>query len=498
MTALEFRCPKGREVSDLPAYVEGDLDASAREVLEEHLKLCRACSEEVASLRRMILLLRGRPESLHPDEVELHNFVSHGEDPAGRIAAHLAWCEDCREDIRMLEEMLSVSGGTQADRNVMPQALVDGLKEVYPSRERAGLPTPLSALLKGLLSQPFRAPVLALGTAAALLVIAVVSVPMWRTYKDTAVPLLTLPDRDAVHTDVAPAPREPQEKLFSDARGRKPAPVEGMSVPRENLEKSLVDGLRTRAEAVKEKKSEYTIAAEDRRKPAPVEAGIVKREIAAPKAPAAIVPSSGRDRSAVEKISSEMRRETKMTKKPALRHPDAVSRGIVRPNEFSARESAPEVHGVGRLKAMKRPPADPRPSRIDTGTAVRGGSLKGPVTIRVVDHTGRSIPWLRLEPPAEPADGVRFEEAEETSDDVGPTPRSLPGAGEPQPLKERDAEGPLVLIRVDTSKDLYDVGAELFEPGSNRAVKTIEAFGIRRSDIEKRIQAIVSSILKRP
>lgn len=497
MTELEFTCPEGREVSDLLAYVEGDLDASARGALEEHLKRCLACSGEVASLRRTARLLRGLPESLHPDEIELHSFVSYGEDPAGRIAAHLAWCEDCSEDIRMLEEMLSVSARAPAERRSMPQALIDELEEAHPSRERAGLPTTLSALLKGLLSQPFRVPVLALGTAAAVLVIAVVSVPMWRTYKDAAVPLLTLPERDAVRTDVPPAPGEPQKKLFSDIRGHEPAPVAGMSLPREDREKSLLDGVRTRAEAVKEKESEYTVAAEDRRKPAPVEAGIVKREIAAPKAPAATVPSSGKDRSAVDKTSNEMRRESKMNENPALRRPDAVSRGIVRPKEFSAQEPALDADGVGRLRATKRPPSDPHPARIDTGTAVKGGSLKGPVKIRVVDHTGRAIPWLRLEPPAEPADGVRFEEAEETSDDVGPTPRSLPGTGEPQPLKGRDAEGPLVLIRVDTSKDLYDVRAELFEPGSNRAVKTIEAFGIRRSDIEKRIQAIVSSILKR-
>jgi hypothetical protein len=46
------------------------------------------------------------------------------------------------------------------------------------------------------------------------------------------------------------------------------------------------------------------------------------------------------------------------------------------------------------------------------------------------------------------------------------------------------------------SKDLYDVTAELFEPGSDRAIRTIEAFGIGKGELEKRLKSIVSSLLR--
>ncbi len=498
MTDSEFICPKGREVSDLLAYVEGDLDASTREGLEEHLKLCRACSEEVASLRRTALLLRNHPESLHPGEVELHRFVSSGEDPAGSIAAHIAWCEDCKEDVRILEEMLSVSQESPAQRHPMPQALIDELKEIYPPGERADLLQPLSAFLRGLLSQSFRLPVLAMGTAAAVLIIVVVSIPMWRTYKDSAVPLLTGPAREAVHPEGMPAPREAGKRFSTDEPDRRHASVAGRPEPHIHRQESPTDESSRPRASMKDKEREHTAAPGVLRKPSSVKEETFGMEIPPPKAPAEIVPSPEETRSTVDKVSAGPQSESKTSRKSTRRRAHVVSRGEARPQKFSVQELIPETHEVGRLKARKIPAPGPgaRQSRIDTTTVPRGGTAKGPVRVRIIDRDGRAVPWLRFEPP-EDFEYEGFDDAVEPRQEAGAVLRSVPNETKPQTLKEKDAEGLLVLIRVDTSKSLYDVRAELYEPGSDQAIKTIEAFGISRGEMEKRIKSIVSSLLKK-
>src|SRR4029079_1855128 len=45
----------------LSAYVDGELDAAARERVEAHVQTCGGCAEEIRSLRETSRLLRGYP-----------------------------------------------------------------------------------------------------------------------------------------------------------------------------------------------------------------------------------------------------------------------------------------------------------------------------------------------------------------------------------------------------------------------------------------------------
>jgi len=454
MTHSEFTCPDGREVSELLAFVEGDLDALSCGSLEKHLMSCRACAGEVASLRRMVLFLTDYPESLHPGEVELYRFVSSGDDPDGRIESHIAWCEDCSEDVRMLEEMLSLKDESSVHRQAMPQSLYRRLGGAHSVRE--GHPDSLKslgALLKGLLSRPFRVPVLSLGTAAAVLIVVVVSIPMWLSYRETALPVPAAPPQEAVRTAEIPDPPARQEELSADELSPVPA-------------------------AVKEE-------IRDKRMPPP-------------KAPAAAKPPSEETPVLLGEVPTESRVESKSSEKSHQRAARAF-RGRVQDPKSSAQEPMPAAPGRGVMKAKQAPASDVMIEgelRRDASAVATGSAGRGPVRIRIVDRHGRTIPWLRFEPPADPADGFRFDDAEEPRHEKRSRLENAPTKAKPQTVPEKDSRETLVLIRVGISKDLYDVTAELFEPGSDRAFKTIEAFGISRNDLKKRIKSIVSSLLR--
>ncbi len=481
MTDPEFTCPEGREASELLAYVEGELDASSRGNLEEHLRFCRPCSGQVALLRRTILLLKDYSESLHPSEAELYRFVSSGKDADGRIASHVAWCEDCREDLQMVEEMLSLRKESPGHRQLMPQALIRRLEyEVHPLRK--GGPNPLKSLstfFRRFLSQPFRLPALALGTAAAVLIAAVVSVPMWRAYKESGPPLWFAPPHKEVHTGKVEEPRAPQEKSTADEF-------------RPDLE-SLEDGNRDFG-APRKRKSHRPSSL-----PAPVTKGTLDKEEPAPRSPAAAAPNYYERPSGVgDRVPTEGLQEAKQSKESLRRRETVKFRRAVRPKRLSKPEPGPEATLKGLVKTKVSPAVSQqgeRESPSDTSAVSMGESHRKPVRIRIVDRDGRAISWLRFEPPKDLGYVLRFDDAEEPVHEVSSRPENAPGTVEPQSLGGRAADESLVLVSVDTSRNLYDVTAELFEAGSNRPIKTIEAFGVSRRDLEKRLKSIVSSLL---
>lgn len=453
MMYSEFTCPDGRDVSELLAYVEGELDASSRRSLEKHLMSCRACSGEVASLRRMAHLLRDYPESLHPDEVELHRYVYSGEDPGSHIASHVAWCEDCNQDVRMLEEMLLLKDELPDHRQPLPKSLIRRLEEVHSVRgDRPGLLKSLSAFLRGLVSQPFRAPVLALGTAAAVLIIAVVSIPMWQSYKEAIVPAPTATPEQAVRTTKIAEPPSKREELSEDESGTAPA-----SVREDTRDKRL------------------------------------------PASEAPVVPGSPSEgtRVAPGEIPTGSRPESTSSEKPRMRGA-GVFRGREVAPKFSAQEPMPAAPEKGVVKARQAPALGMmrhREARTDTISVPATVTGRGPVRIRIVDRDGRVIPWLRFEAPDNMAAGMRFDDTEEASHQMRSRIESDPSKAKPHPFEKKETGRPLVLIHVGMSKDLYDITAELFEYGSDRATKTIEASGINRGDLEKRLKSIVSSLL---
>ena len=107
MSNEEKKCPQGWDQKQLFAYVERDMDNSAREALEAHLKSCEICASEVESLQKMDVILKHHPDIFHPDEQQLYRYVTASEDADGEIARHLQTCENCREDVQLLKEMIN-------------------------------------------------------------------------------------------------------------------------------------------------------------------------------------------------------------------------------------------------------------------------------------------------------------------------------------------------------------------------------------------------------
>ena len=79
MIDSEHRCPNGWDLAQLLAYVDDELEQSDRKKLEDHLSQCPVCSRELENLHRMGCLLKDHPESFHPTEEELYDFVCHGQ-----------------------------------------------------------------------------------------------------------------------------------------------------------------------------------------------------------------------------------------------------------------------------------------------------------------------------------------------------------------------------------------------------------------------------------
>ena len=177
MTHSKEGCPDGWDPAELLAYLEEDVEPLNRAAVEEHLKGCAICSDELDSLRKWDALLREHPESFHPDPEDLYRLVSRGEDPGGHTKNHVESCRDCTEAVHLLREMLSTQGEAPQPSQVIPGSLVSRLEELYRIPGRASHREPLSSFFHRLLGIRFRLPVLALGTAAAAVIIVVLVMP---------------------------------------------------------------------------------------------------------------------------------------------------------------------------------------------------------------------------------------------------------------------------------------------------------------------------------
>lgn len=187
MTDSQRNCTDGRDASEILAYLEGELSEHDRAKFEAHVRVCRTCSEELGNLRRIRSLLHAHPESFHLDAADLYRYIAHKSDPDGQVAAHLRICEACRNTATLMEEMIAM--GAQAPRKAspLPQALQRQLEELHPPRRIARPQQPESRLL-AFLRRPFRIPALALGTAAAVVLVALLVPRLWHTLQEVLQP----------------------------------------------------------------------------------------------------------------------------------------------------------------------------------------------------------------------------------------------------------------------------------------------------------------------
>jgi hypothetical protein len=440
----EKKCPEKWNQTQLLAYMEGDMDKSAREELETHLKNCEICASELESLQKMDILLKHNSDVFHPDEQQLYQYVTGDEDPGGEIALHLEGCENCREDVALLREIISARSDASTEIPAMPQSLLRKIGQLHPVAAPQGKLKSLYLTASEFISAPLRMPSLALGTAAAVIVLVIISVPLWQSYHKAP-----RPDSGPA-IQVSPA-QKPGESVLHEA-----------DRSREDLDRDKSVGAleRFRAEpgdrnGVPSSRAPVMKYAPERKleKPLDGEAGLTSPT---PEAVPAQTPSSvgtkvkSRSPAAGIAIRPEKESPSPRASKPPM------------PASPMKKQGATQQYGlVDRIRPEAQAPSASVPDpRI-------------PVRIQVVDSDGKSIPGFRFQVPANLSSRYRFEEdtAKETAD--------------------------LILIRVIKRDGSFDLSADLFKTGSAGASRTVQASGVPEPDLQAKIASLISSLLER-
>ena len=127
-----------------------------------------------------------------------------------------------------------------------------------------------------------------------------------------------------------------------------------------------------------------------------------------------------------------------------------------------------------RQAAKRRHPATVEEAKPETKAAPASVSkLRTPVSIRIVDSEGRSIPGFKFRLPANLANRYRLTEGTENK------------------------AAALVLIRVEKRDGLFDLSADFFEPNSTRSSRTLQASGVSEKDLRDRITSLISALLEK-
>lgn len=199
-------CPQGWESSQLLAHIEGNLDPATEEQLLRHIDTCPVCMQELHAIKRMDALLRECPESFHPEEEALFRFAIQGNDPNASISRHVDSCAECGKTVETYLQMHGLKK-VMPDTVPLPQALEDARLKGIPSVD-SEIPKTWSESLREIFSRLFTIPTLALGTAAAAILLTVLIIPLWQhLHKNTLRTLAPLEGRPPGMGESVPTPQ---------------------------------------------------------------------------------------------------------------------------------------------------------------------------------------------------------------------------------------------------------------------------------------------------
>jgi len=442
----EKECPQGWDQEQLFAYVEREMDNSARKKLEAHLKSCEICASEVESLQKMDVLLKHHADIFHLDEQQLYRYVTAGDDPEGEIARHLESCENCQEDVQLLKEMISARSAAPTKIPAMQQRLLRRIEQLRPAAAPEGIFERLLLAAAALISAPFRMPKLALGTAAAVVVLAIISIPLWQALKSVPRPDL------GVTLQEAPS-QKPSEALPS-----------GTDQYRQDLEK---DKLMERHERFSDGSHGETRAPLS---PAPTMRYAPERRLEKPDH-LSVGRVSPRPESAPTQAPPSPTMKEKAHPPTAGGVPQTEKESLARPR---ASKPAAPASPMKKQAAKSRYPAtaeEAKPEGAAPSASVSESLI--PVRIRIVDSEGKSIPGFKFRLPANLAS--RYSLREET--ESGPAD--------------------LVVVRVVKRNGSFDLSADLFESNSTSASRIVQAFSVPERDWLDRIPSLISSLLEK-
>jgi anti-sigma factor RsiW len=440
----EKKCPEKRDQTQLLAYIEGHMDDIAHEELETHLKNCDICASELESVRKMDILLKHYSDVFHPDEQQLYQYVTGDEDPDGKIAMHLEGCENCREDVALLKEMIDARSGVPTEIPAMPQSLLRKIGQVFPAAPPRGILERLYSTAAELISAPLRIPSLALGTAAAVIVLVIISVPLWQSYHKAPRPDSSLAIQEA------PA-QKPNEAVSHEVDGS-----------RQDLDKEK------RIETLKKFRDEPDARNGVLQSPEPSMKYAPERKLEKPldREQGLISPTPETEPSQIP---------SSVGTKEKSRSPAAGM--AIRPEKESPspRASKPAMPA----SPMKRQGATQQYSTVDRmrpeaqGPSASVSDPRIPVHIQVVDSEGKTVPGFSFQFPANLSSRYRFEEGAESG------------------------TADLILVRVIKRDGSFDLSADLFKTGSARASRTVQANDIATRDLQDKIASLISSLLEK-
>jgi len=450
VTRDEHQCPTGWDPAQLLAYLEGDLDEADVGDVEDHLKECPVCRREVETLRAMVSVLTENVEAFHPDDQELYSFVALAEDPGGDVADHLESCARCRESAELIEEMISIGSTAVGDKPRMPVSLKERLGQPagVPVSKSSG--ASLSARLMEFFGEPYRPPTLALGTIAALLVVAVLAVPLWRMYHE-----IPHPGRVSVSDEASGVP---------ESRVRKPAETEsGVMERRPQLMDSLAEEKDEEAakEAPRRERKKFD------RPRAPVRAGEADRAVSQSQRDLTKYPAPG--------VATP---RAKMSKRAGIKAKIAEPRSLSFQSAPKKRTYLPSTEAAGKF----------------VGKPGRGAVSPVPVNVRIVDEHGKEIPGIKLTG-KRLKDQTRFLFRRDLEEPAAAPPRDSIGRAAVPDRERRIDRGYDVVVTVHPSGDAYDLVTSLYESGGDRELKVISENNVAQDQLAERIESLVLSLL---
>jgi anti-sigma factor RsiW len=437
MTDSPPNCTDGRYAAEILAYLDGELSEQDRTAFEAHVQRCRACSEELQNLRAIRSLLRAHPESFHPDPAELYRYVAQGRVLDAATSAHLQDCEACRNAVDVIEEMMSVGARAPRTAGPMPTRLMRQLEALYPEHTSSrGVDQPVS-WLAALLRRPFRVPVLAMGTAAAVVIAAFLVAPLWHTLKE-------VPQPGSIPSSEAPVPlTQPLEERSKDALQATP--------------------------------EEASPAAEEPRERKQF------RALPGQGAPMATRLKEGEDS---ERVSTKTRAAKKA---PSGQNVGEGAPGwSLSPNGTIAGAPSPQSRAAAGL---------PKPQAAPPASAAYQ-SPRETVLLRVEGPEGQHLPALASSIPEEVRQRYNFVEEGGTR----PQWEKGKGAGAPDKRTERDrgaaSKAPMrITIRIHQTGGGYTVEGRLYEKGSMEETKTITDLDVPLEKLPQKVGGLVQDLL---
>ncbi len=152
---------------DFLPYLENRLDPQKRADVEKHLAECSECTKDMKSLSSMIDLLRSNKQAFCPEPWQIYEHIISGEDPNSMVAKHINICDPCRSEFSEMRASF---------QEKIPSHL---LKQVTGRHRKATPERDLEPTITifDRISNFFRLPSIAIGTAIAVLLVVVFMLP---------------------------------------------------------------------------------------------------------------------------------------------------------------------------------------------------------------------------------------------------------------------------------------------------------------------------------